>query len=61
MKRIIITVDVQGGSTIRTEGYQGADCQKASSKLEVALGQVRSDEPTPEIYQEAARAIEIRN
>jgi len=36
---------------VKTEGYQGRECQKASKFLEDALGTVTAEQLTPEYHQ----------
>jgi hypothetical protein len=49
-KQIILTIAPDGSPTLRTEGFSGSDCRKASKYLEDALGDVLTDKPTAESY-----------
>ena len=40
MKKIVITFDSQGGSTMEAFGFSGGECLKATKSLEEALGKV---------------------
>ncbi len=48
--RIEVTVSPAGEIRIETRGYQGAACRSADAHLRAALGLVRSDQPTAEMY-----------
>jgi hypothetical protein len=50
-KQIIVTIAPDGTPTVKTEGYQGRECQKASKFLEDALGTVTAEQLTPEYHQ----------
>ena len=50
-KRIIVRVDKQGNTIVRTEGYQGESCKEATKELEKILGRIVDDTPTPEMYE----------
>ncbi len=49
-KRIILTIAPDGSPTLKTEGFSGSDCRKASKYLEDALGDVLTDKPTAEAH-----------
>ncbi len=49
-KRIILTIAPDGSPSLKTEGYSGSDCKRASKYLEDALGDVLTDKPTAESY-----------
>ncbi len=49
-KRIILTIAPNGDPSLKTEGYSGSDCKRASKYLEDALGDVLTDKPTAESY-----------
>ncbi len=52
MNKIIeIIVTPTGETNIQTKGFAGAECRQASRFVEVALGQVTSDQPTSELHQ----------
>ena len=48
--RIEVTVSPAGEIRIETRGYQGQACRNADAFLRSALGLVRSDQPTVEMY-----------
>jgi len=47
-KRITVDVSPDGDVVIKTEGYQGAECLKATQKLEESLGVVTERKKTAE-------------
>jgi len=49
-RTIEIVVSPDGETKITTSGYTGASCQNATKALERALGQVTSEERTPDFY-----------
>ena len=51
--RIEVTISPAGEIRIETRGYQGAACRNADAHLRAALGLVRSDQPTAEMYAAA--------
>jgi hypothetical protein len=53
MPRIIkVIVSPKGETTVRTEGYAGADCLHASRFLEEVLGIPTAERKTAEFYQQ---------
>jgi hypothetical protein len=52
-KTVTFRISPQGKTTVKTEGYKGVEC-KAASEIFENLGQVTSDTPTDEMYQEDA-------
>jgi hypothetical protein len=55
MDRVIeVVVSPAGEATVRTRGYAGADCLRASRFLEQALGAVAAEQKTAEFYQPAS-------
>ena len=48
---IEVTVDIEGGVTVRTVGFSGPTCREASRAIERALGVVASDDLTAEYFQ----------
>lgn len=50
-KQITIRISPVGETTFKTQGYEGAECQKATKALEEALGQVVEDTATDEMYR----------
>lgn len=61
MRTIQIIIDPQGQVRLQTQGFSGASCREASKSLEQALGLIESDQPTPELYQQAASQEAERN
>ena len=52
MNKIIeIIVTPTGETSVQTKGFAGAECRQASQFVEIALGQVTSDQPTSELHQ----------
>jgi len=51
MKTIEITVTPTGETTVQTKGFRGQGCKAASDAMEKALGAVKRDKSTPEMYQ----------
>ncbi len=60
MKTIEIIVSPQGELTLQTKGFAGASCREASKALEQALGAVRSEKATAEMYQAATTSQKIQ-
>ena len=52
MKTIEVTVRPDGSTRIRTRGFWGAACRRASRFLEKALGRRHSERLTEEFYRE---------
>ncbi|QDV25295.1 DUF2997 domain-containing protein [Aureliella helgolandensis] len=50
-QRIIIRIDTEGATQVRTEGFRGNSCQAASRLLERALGRTTSEQLTSDYYQ----------
>jgi hypothetical protein len=57
---IEVIVDRAGEARLQTQGYAGSSCRDASKLLEQALGAVRSDTPTSEMYQAHAQPQQLR-
>ena len=53
-KTIEIIINPDGSLEIEAKGFQGADCQKATAFLVVALGETRSRRTKAEYYQGVA-------
>ncbi len=54
MKKIIMSIDPKtGGVSVKTEGYQGEECLKATAGLESGLGMRGQCELSPEYYEKA--------
>jgi hypothetical protein len=60
MKTIEITVDLKGGTVVKTAGFSCPECREASRFVERALGRATAETLTPEFYREqtAERKIE---
>lgn len=52
-RTIEVIVGKDGSLRIDAEGFQGADCEKATRFLEQALGQVKAKDRKPEYYRQA--------
>ena len=55
MKTIEVVVHPTGELQIDAVGFAGADCEKATSFLESALGDIRRRERKPEYHRRARR------
>ena len=55
-QRIIITVAPSGMAQVRTEGFSGSSCQKASEFIERAIGQRESEQLTQDYYKASTEA-----
>lgn len=54
-----VRVRIKGAKVeIKTEGFAGEACQKATENLERRLGKKVSDTPTEEMYQTAANDLQ---
>jgi hypothetical protein len=53
MKRITITITDNAEVSVETTGYTGGECEKATARLEAALGGAVSNKRTPEFYSQA--------
>ena len=54
MEEIFITINPDGNVTIRTKGFKGKSCLKATEALEEALGKVSERKLTSEYYEQEA-------
>lgn len=52
MQEIIIEVDDEGVVEVKTHGFKGKACVKASQFVEEALGKITSTKKTAEYYAE---------
>ncbi len=52
MEEIIIDVDDAGEVEVKTHGFKGKGCMKASAFIEEALGKIASVKKTAEYYAE---------
>ena len=50
---IEIIINAKGEATVQTKGFAGSSCKDASRFIERALGEVRHDTPTAEMYHPA--------
>jgi hypothetical protein len=50
MKIIEIEVKPNGQTTLATIGFQGEECKEATTKLKEALGVVKEETPTSEMF-----------
>lgn len=53
MKTIKVTVGPKGGITIKTEGFSGSECERATAAAEAALGVRDGNQRTPEYFKTA--------
>jgi hypothetical protein len=60
MKTIEILISPNGQLTINANGYQGADCEKATAFLEQALGSLTQKQRKPEWYRVVQRQSKQR-
>ena len=51
MKTIEIIVQPDGATKVKTSGFTGRSCQKASRFLEKTLGKAYREQLTPEFFQ----------
>lgn len=50
-EKVIIDVDKTGGVTVSVDGVKGDSCSLLSANIVRALGNVKSDTPTEEMYE----------
>lgn len=50
MKTVQIKIAPDGGVTIDTQGFTGADCEKATKALEAAMGSKTGDKKKPDYF-----------
>ena len=50
-QRIVIKVAPNGETEVRTEGFTGSSCQKASQFIERALGQKQTEQLTQDYFK----------
>jgi len=55
-QRIVIKVAPNGATEVRTEGFSGNSCQKASQFIERALGSRKSEQLTQDFYSASTNA-----
>ncbi len=61
MSEIIVVIDSQGNPTISVKGAKGKECQDLTKNLETALGTVKSDVATREMWEESNERNSNRN
>ena len=59
-RTIEITVDTQGGVSVRTNGFTGSSCKDASRLIEQALGTSGRESLLPEFYNQASTGEQLR-
>ena len=59
-KTIEITVDPQGGVSVKTNGFTSSSCKDASRFIEQALGTIGRESLLPEYFQQASTGEQIR-
>ena len=59
-RTIEITVNPQGGVSVKTNGFTGSSCKDASRFIEQALGQAGTEKLLPEYFQQAGVSDRIR-
>ena len=57
MKLIEIVITPDGHTHLETKGYAGGECREASRQMEQALGIVKSDQSTAEMYAQAPETL----
>ena len=59
-KTIEITVDPQGGVSVKTNGFTGSSCKDASRFIEQALGNSGRETLLPEFYAHGQAGEQVR-
>ena len=59
-KTIQITVDPQGGVSVKTNGFTGSSCRDATRELERALGISSRETLLPEFHAHAQADAQVR-
>ena len=57
MSKQIDAVIERGKIKFETKGYVGTECMDAVKGLKAALGNVESEDPTPEFHQQEVRQV----
>jgi tRNA A37 threonylcarbamoyladenosine biosynthesis protein TsaE len=52
MTNLEITVDAEGGATVKVQGHAGPGCTEVTKAIEAALGKTTDDVKTPEFYRQ---------
>ena len=55
-QRIVIRVAPNGETEVRTEGFTGSSCQKASQFIERALGSKQTEQLTQDYFETSTEA-----
>jgi len=53
LERITVEITKEGTVTVSTSGFKGNACRDVTRAMEEALGRIKSDENTPEFYEES--------
>jgi hypothetical protein len=59
MKTIDILINPAGQITINANGFEGADCEKATAFLEQALGELKQRQRKPEYHRRVRRQQQV--
>lgn len=59
-KTLRITVPKGGGATVETDGFQGAECVRATRHIEQAMGGVERREKKREFYRSSSASVEAK-
>lgn len=59
MKTIDILINPAGRITINANGFEGADCEKATAFLEQALGELEQRQRKPEYHRRVKRQQKV--
>ncbi len=59
MKTLDVLIDPAGRLTINANGFDGADCEKATAFLEQALGELQQRQRKPEYHRRVRRQQRI--
>jgi hypothetical protein len=57
VKRIDITVDAEGGTTVEAHGFSGKECSDATKIIEQAIGSVKEDRKKAEYYKPSTQKV----
>lgn len=61
MQTVEITIAPDGTPTIKVNGIRGSSCKDITKTVEKALGTVKSDKPTAEMYLQALRNSHVQH
>ena len=59
-RTIEITVNPEGGVSVKTNGFTGSSCKDASRFIEQALGTCGRESLLPEFYNQASTGEQLR-